>query len=96
MASKKKGSITTIMQMVAALLFPKLRIRKNSGTPTSAPLPKQISCRLVRLNAILDLTAFKSLGMGTYAITITSNQCALNTLLASEPVLNSEKHSSTV
>ena len=70
--------MTTIMLMVAALLLPVLRIRKNSGTPTRAAPPKQRSCRLVRLNATLDLTAFRSLGMGTYAIEITS----LKSLLA--------------
>lgn len=57
--------MTTIMQIVAAALLPRARIRKNSGTPASAPPPKQRSCRLVRLNMTLDLTVFRSLGMGT-------------------------------
>ena len=42
--------MTSIMHM-AAMLFPAgSRSKKNSGTPTSAPPVKQISCRLVRLN----------------------------------------------
>src|SRR5699024_10023442 len=46
------------------------RSKKYSGTPTRAAAPKQSSCRLVRLNASLDLTLVKSLGTGTYAIDI--------------------------
>lgn len=64
--------MTRIMQMVATLLLATFRTRKKSGTPIRAPPPKQMSCRLVRLNMTLDLTAFRSLGMGTYAIMITS------------------------
>lgn len=41
------------------------RSRKKSGTPTSAPLPKQTNCRLVRLKATFVLTFVKSLGTGT-------------------------------
>jgi hypothetical protein len=40
-------------------------MRKKSGTPRVAPLPKQMSCRFVRLNMTLDLTAFRSFGIGT-------------------------------
>lgn len=58
--------------MVATLLLATFRTRKKSGTPIRAPPPKQMSCRLVRLKQTRDLTAFRSLGMGTYAIIITS------------------------
>ena len=44
-ARKKKGSMTSIISR-AAVLVPRLpRHKKNSGTPMSAPPPKQISCR---------------------------------------------------
>ncbi len=56
----------TIIMHIAAVLLPNgTRSRKNSGTPMSAPPPKQISCRLVRLNATLVFTLVKSLGTGT-------------------------------
>ena len=43
MASRKKGSITRIIQIAAALTGTwGLRIKK-SGMPIAAPLPKQIS-----------------------------------------------------
>ena len=54
-----------IMHIAAALLPNGTRSRKNRGTPMSAPPPKQISCRLVRLNATLVFTLVKSLGTGT-------------------------------
>jgi hypothetical protein len=57
--------MTTIMQIVATLALAWLLMRKKSGTPRVAPLPKQMSCRFVRLNMTLDLTAFRSFGMGT-------------------------------
>ena len=65
MASRKKGSITAIMHMAAVLVPAGPFKRKNSGTPMSAPLPKQMSCRRVRLNATLVLTFVRSLGTGT-------------------------------
>src|SRR5699024_360726 len=68
MASRKKGSIRSIITMAAAVVPRGVRSKKYSGTPTRAAAPKQSSCRLVRLNAILDLTLVKSLGTGTYAI----------------------------
>src|SRR5699024_8431657 len=68
MASRKKGSIRSIITMAAAVVPRGVRSKKYSGTPTKAAAPKQSSCRLVRLNAILDLTLVKSLGTGTYAI----------------------------
>ena len=52
-------------QIAAALLERLCRSRKNSGTPTAAPLPKQTSCRLVKLKRTLVFTAFKSFGTGT-------------------------------
>ncbi len=39
--------------------------KKKSGTPMSAPLPKQMSCRFVRLNMTFVFTAVRSLGTGT-------------------------------
>ena len=55
--------------MSAAVLVPMYGfVRKNSGTPNNAPLPKQTSCRFVRLNRNLVLTWVKSLGTGTYAM----------------------------
>ncbi len=57
--------MTIIMHIAAVLLPIGTRSRKNSGMPMSAPPPKQISCRLVRLNATLVFTLVKSLGTGT-------------------------------
>ena len=65
MANRKKGSITTIMHMAAVLVPTGPLSKKNSGTPMSAPPPKQTSCRLVKLNATLVLILLKSLGTGT-------------------------------
>ena len=65
MASKKKGSITTIMHMAAVLVPAGPFSKKNSGTPMSAPLPKQNNCLLVRLNMIFVFIRVRSLGTGT-------------------------------
>ena len=54
-ASMKKGSMTSIMHMAATLLPAGPRSKKKSGTPMSAPQPKQTSCLLVKLNATLVL-----------------------------------------
>ncbi len=55
--------------MSAAVLVPIYGfVRKKSGTPTSAPPPKQTSCRFVRLNRNLVFTPVKSFGTGTYAM----------------------------
>ena len=62
MARKNSGIIITIITMVAALTPMGFRSRKNVGTPSSAALPKQISCRFVRLNRSLLLTLDRSLG----------------------------------
>ena len=59
------GSMTKIMQSAAALVLICCLSRKNSGTPISAPPPKQISCRLVRFKKTLLFTAVRSFGTGT-------------------------------
>ena len=59
------GSITIIIMIAATLVFIKLLHRKNRGTPTAAPEPKQMSCLFVRLNITFVLTVLKSLGTGT-------------------------------
>ena len=65
MANRKNGSMTSIMQS-AAVVFPTLPlIRKNSGMPTRAPPPKQMSCLFVRLKRTFVLTAVRSFGTGT-------------------------------
>ena len=60
--------MTMIMSAAAMLLPIDPLVRKNKGTPTSAPKPKQMICRFVRLKRNLDLTLVRSLGTGTYAI----------------------------
>ena len=62
MARKNSGIIITIITMVAALTPMGFRSRKNVGIPSSAALPKQMSCRFVRLNRSLLLTLDRSLG----------------------------------
>ena len=62
---QKQGSMTKIMQSAAALVLICYLSRKNSGTPISAPPPKQISCRLVRFKKTLLFTAVRSFGTGT-------------------------------
>ena len=49
------------------MLPPESRRTKNSGTPMRAAVPKQSSCRFVKLNATLDLTLVKSRGTEIYA-----------------------------
>lgn len=70
MASRKKGSMSRIMQMAAVLTPGWALSRKNSGTPSAAPALKHTSCRFVRFSSTLVLTAFRSLGTGTYAILV--------------------------
>ena len=62
MARKNMGSMIAIMPRVAPELPAVSRKTKNSGTPTTAAAPKQISCRAVRLKATLDFTLLKSRG----------------------------------
>ena len=68
MANRKKGSITRIMQRVAALELTVSLSKKKSGKPTSTAAPKHISCRRVKPNSTLDFTLVRSLGTVTYAI----------------------------
>lgn len=71
-ATRKKGSMTMTMQMAAALIPVWPLSKKKSGTPMSAPHPKQTSCLFVRLNMTFVFTAVRSLGTGTYATQRTS------------------------
>ncbi len=57
--------MTRIIMSAAALVGMLPFTRKNSGTPMSAPLPKQINCLLVRLNITFVFTRVRSLGMST-------------------------------
>ena len=66
-ASRNRGSMTTIMQTVAVLELTAVLSKKKSGTPMSAAAPKHINCRLVRPNMTLDFTFVKSFGIVTYA-----------------------------
>ena len=68
MARKKNGIIITIIPMTAVLTFTAVLNRKNDGTPMSAAMPKQISCRLVRLNITLLFTFVRSLGTLIYDV----------------------------
>jgi len=61
-AMRNAGSITTIITIAAALTPMGFRSKKKSGAPMSAPQPKQMSCRFVRLNSTLLFTLVKSLG----------------------------------
>ena len=56
--------MTSIITMAAELLPRGFRSKKKSGTPRSAPQPKQMSCRFVRLNSTLLLIFDRSLGNG--------------------------------
>ena len=67
------------------------RSRKNSGIQIAAPVPKQISCRFVRLKRTFVLIFERSFGIGTYAI-FHSPYDALNMDFARLPVLNIVKH----
>lgn len=64
-AKRKNGSMMTTMHMAAALVPAGPLSRKKSGTPRSAPPPKQMSCLLVRLNMTFVFTFVRSLGTGT-------------------------------
>lgn len=65
MANRKNGSMMTTMHIAAVLVPTGPLSKKKSGTPMSAPLPKQISCLFVKLNITLVLTFVRSLGTGT-------------------------------
>ena len=49
------------------MLPPESRRTKNSGTPMRAAVPKQSSCRFVKLNATFDFTFVRSRGTEIYA-----------------------------
>jgi len=67
MATKKQGSMTTIIA-IAARLVPALSLsKKKSGSPIRSATEKQRICRFVRLKATFVLTLDRSLGTGTYA-----------------------------
>ena len=53
---KENGSMMMTMHMAAVLVPAGPLSRKKSGTPRSAPPPKQMSCLLVRLTHDLGLT----------------------------------------
>ena len=57
--------MTSIMHIAAELLPSGPLSMKKSGMPRTAPPPKQISWRFVRLNATLVFTLVRSLGTGT-------------------------------
>ena len=57
--------MTRIMQREAELLPRGFCRKKKSGTPISAPPPKQINCLLVRLNITFVFTFVRSFGTGT-------------------------------
>ena len=61
--SRYDGYFEHVADRIAAALTPVYDFsRKNAGTPSSTPPPKQTSCRLVRLNSTLVLTLVKSFG----------------------------------
>ena len=62
MASRKKGIMMIIMSIKAKLLGSTFLVRKYSGMPVSAPLPKQMSCLFVKLKKSLVLILDRSLG----------------------------------
>ncbi len=88
--SMKNGTRIRIMINVAALfpIFP--RRSKNTGIPIPPPMPKQISCRFVKLKRTFVLIFEKSFGTGTYAI-FHSFQLAWKMDLLRLPVLNMVK-----
>ncbi len=61
------GSMMTIIPIAAKETLPDCFSRKKAGTPTTAPMPKQMSWRFVRLKSTLDLTRDRSRGTEIYA-----------------------------
>ncbi len=76
MASRNRGSMTTIIANVAELEPTALRSKKKSGTPTSTAAPKHTNCRRVSPNSTLLFTFVRSFGTVTYANLSTSLMCA--------------------
>lgn len=70
MANRNMGIMERIISMAAALLPRGPLARKYSGIPTAAAMPKQMSCRFVRLKATFDFTLVKSRGTEIYAAKI--------------------------
>jgi len=68
MASRKNGSIRAIIKNMLPALPSAERVNIYVGIPIAAAVPKHISWRLVRLNAILVFILDRSLGTFTYAI----------------------------
>ena len=64
-AISMNGNSVSIIRIAATVVLIKVLHRKNRGTATAAPEPKQMSCRFVRLNITFVLTVLKSLGTGT-------------------------------
>ena len=86
---REVGIITPIIRNVAALtLSVRLLITKKVGTPIMPASVKQISCRLVRLNATFSFTLDKSLGTFTLIAIIILPYCAEKILLDKVLVLN--------
>ena len=56
-----------IMPIAARETLPSFLSRKKVGRPMRAALPKQRSCRFVRLKATFDLTRVRSRGTEMYA-----------------------------
>ncbi len=61
-ASRNAGSMTTIIAIAAVLVLTERLSKKKSGTPRSAPPPKQTSCLFVRFIRTLLFTLLRSLG----------------------------------
>lgn len=61
-ANRKNGIITAIISAMRRLLGSLPLVRKYSGIPIAAPLPKQTIWRLVRPKANLVLIWFRSFG----------------------------------
>lgn len=61
-ANRKNGIITAIIRVIRRLPGSLPLVRKYSGMPISAPLPKQMICRFVRPKASLVLICVRSFG----------------------------------
>jgi hypothetical protein len=64
-AKKKKGSMSAIIKIMAALLPIAERVKRYVGIPITAAAPKHSNCRFVRLNAIFVFIRDKSFGIFT-------------------------------
>ena len=66
----KNGNAHTNSATTAPVVPKVPLVKKYTEIPAAAAREKQISWRLVKLNAIFVFTAFKSFGTGTYGIKI--------------------------